>query len=374
METKKIKFPIAGIAFAILVVTNCIQIIKCFPLNETNVLFFIKFIIALISCMVLCVPLFMKKQDVLLLIGTAGLIISNIISLLLVLTQYYIITDLITFLPLILLIFIEAVIILPQLSKYKDVAKKIYFVPTILSILSIIIEVIINIVKYGALIEYWLTSWISSLFFVGGLFTLAKWLVEPYEKEKTVKTKVHKNIKEQEDFTMDNKNFDTVLDYNEAYCELVKHLLLSLFTCGIWTLIWIHKTTKVLNRTPGAEQYDPTKKLLLCLFVPFYMVYWFKKHGERIDKLNAMQNNKTDNATMYLLLGLFIPVVACILMQDNINKLCAPAAAAPQFVAAAPASTEKNNIELLKEYKDLLDMGVITQEEFDAKKQQLLNL
>ena len=31
-----------------------------------------------------------------------------------------------------------------------------------------------------------------------------------------------------------------------------------------------------------------------------------------------------------------------------------------------------DNIELLKKYKDLLDSGVITQEEFDAKKKELL--
>ena len=35
---------------------------------------------------------------------------------------------------------------------------------------------------------------------------------------------------------------------------------------------------------------------------------------------------------------------------------------------------EKKNIEKLKEYKKLLDDGLITQEEYDKKKQQLLNL
>ncbi|MBR3588760.1 MAG: SHOCT domain-containing protein [Clostridia bacterium] len=39
-------------------------------------------------------------------------------------------------------------------------------------------------------------------------------------------------------------------------------------------------------------------------------------------------------------------------------------------------SIQENNSEAdeLKKYKDLLDNGVITQEEFDAKKKQLLNL
>ena len=109
------------------------------------------------------------------------------------------------------------------------------------------------------------------------------------------------------------------------------------------------------------------------------MIYWFYKHGEKIDKLNAVAGNKTDNTTMYLLLGIFIPVVACILMQDNINKLCTTEAyVAPttnsEVSVSVSAKDEKNTAEALKEYKSLLDMGVITQEEFEAKKKQLLGL
>lgn len=40
-------------------------------------------------------------------------------------------------------------------------------------------------------------------------------------------------------------------------------------------------------------------------------------------------------------------------------------------VDAAPAFSPADEI---KKYKELLDMGAITQEEFESKKQQLLNL
>ena len=33
---------------------------------------------------------------------------------------------------------------------------------------------------------------------------------------------------------------------------------------------------------------------------------------------------------------------------------------------------QKNNIELIKQYKELLDMGAITQEEYEEKKKDLL--
>lgn len=47
----------------------------------------------------------------------------------------------------------------------------------------------------------------------------------------------------------------------------------------------------------------------------------------------------------------------------------APAQAAPHRAATALGTAEE-----LKTYKELLDTGVITQEEFDAKKKQLLGL
>ena len=52
----------------------------------------------------------------------------------------------------------------------------------------------------------------------------------------------------------------------------------------------------------------------------------------------------------------------------------APAAAPPPAAAPAPAAmSEADRIQALKNLKDLLDTGVLTQAEFDAQKQKLLN-
>lgn len=115
------------------------------------------------------------------------------------------------------------------------------------------------------------------------------------------------------------------------------------------------------------------------MFVPFYMVYWYYKHGEKIDKLNAVTGNKTDYTSLCLILGIFIPIVASILMQDNINKLCYVKTAvintnSEPTSSNITANDEKSITEALKEYKALLDADIITQEEFDTKKKQLLNL
>ena len=48
--------------------------------------------------------------------------------------------------------------------------------------------------------------------------------------------------------------------------------------------------------------------------------------------------------------------------------------AANTVAPAAAAAPAKSPVEQIKEYKELLDMGIISQEEFDAKKKQLLGL
>ena len=132
-------------------------------------------------------------------------------------------------------------------------------------------------------------------------------------------------------------------------------------------MIWTYRTTKYLNKAPNAEYYNPTNKLLLCLFVPFYSIYWFYKHGQRIDSFNKSKGlNSSDMATLCLILGIFIPMVACIIMQDKINTLCT---CKNINIKELPQTADE-----LKKYKELLDSGVITQEEFDAKKKQLLDL
>lgn len=175
-----------------------------------------------------------------------------------------------------------------------------------------------------------------------------------------------------------------------AYCGLAKHVLLLLFTCGIWYLIWIYRTTENLNCLEEEPPRNPATKLLLCMFVPFYSIYWVYKSAQRIDRLSALQGRPSDSATLCLILSIVIAIVPPILMQDKINGIVtaqgngwtapqqAPAGqaryAAPQSPYTAPQTNAAGAAEELKKYKELLDMGAITQEEFDEKKKQLLGL
>lgn len=70
----------------------------------------------------------------------------------------------------------------------------------------------------------------------------------------------------------------------------------------------------------------------------------------------------------------------CIENRDEVMKAIAYLLANPQQRNAQPAQTGTSSVEngseaeQLKQLKDLLDAGILTQEEFDAKKRQILGL
>ncbi len=165
----------------------------------------------------------------------------------------------------------------------------------------------------------------------------------------------------------------------EGYYSLGKHIVFLLIFPGIWTYIWMYRTTKVLNKVTEEVYSDPLKKLLLCIFIPFYQIYWFYKQGQKLDVWSKKKNSCTsDKATLCLIFAIFIPFVASIIMQDGINAVCRKMGTQSSVKVEKQGDNNVKEIksvpEQLKEYKELLDLEVITQQEFDEKKQQLLGL
>ena len=169
---------------------------------------------------------------------------------------------------------------------------------------------------------------------------------------------------------------DTTASSLAGYCDLTKHILLLIFTFGIWHYIWIYRTTDFLNTTPNEEKQNPTNKLLLCMFVPFYYIYWIYKNAKRIDNLALSKGKESDICTVCLILAIFIPIIPPILMQDKMNK-AVKFSGNNNFSYGAPSKPHIDTLgtaDEIKKYKELLDMGIITEEEFNAKKKQLLGL
>lgn len=108
---------------------------------------------------------------------------------------------------------------------------------------------------------------------------------------------------------------------SEIYCGMAKHVLLLLFTFGIWYYMWIYRMTGYTNAAENEEYRNPTKKLLLCLFIPFYIIYWTYKTAQRVDKMAAAKGISSDMATLCLILAIFVPIIPPILLQDKMNNI-----------------------------------------------------
>ena len=205
-----------------------------------------------------------------------------------------------------------------------------------------------------------------------------------------------------------------------GYVDMVKCVLLLIFTFGIYWFIWIYRTTDYLNRVEDEAPRDPTTKLLLCIFVPFYSIYWIYQSARRLDKLANSRGIPSDLTLICLILAIFVPIIAPMLMQDKINRIAemesgaanrngdfrqssrtgaysnqtisfekidpsggtsfsgstSHAGGASSFGSTSHAGGKsKSEIAAdLRIYKELLDEGIITQEEFNKKKQELLDL
>lgn len=109
---------------------------------------------------------------------------------------------------------------------------------------------------------------------------------------------------------------------DNEYVNLGLHIAMCLIVGNLWTYVWYYRTTKLLNKTPNEEHCGSTAQLLLCMFVPFYIIYWYYKQGKRCEKLsNARGIRSSDTTVVCVICAIFIPLVASIVMQNRINRI-----------------------------------------------------
>ena len=168
-----------------------------------------------------------------------------------------------------------------------------------------------------------------------------------------------------------------------------KLVVLSIVTFGIYGLIWQYRLVRNM-RMVAHEDTNCAGEFLLLLFIPFYSIYWFYKRGKSFAQ--SVQSDgwfAEDRSVLYLILALFgFGIVNICLMQDDCNKLAAgqlqkyqqpaysaapgygtPAYGAPQQPAASAAN---ETVELIRNLGLLHEQGILTDEEFEQKKTELL--
>jgi hypothetical protein len=151
-------------------------------------------------------------------------------------------------------------------------------------------------------------------------------------------------------------------------------VLLCLFTFGVYPIIWYYKTMKYLRRFSDENPNDVTVELLLCIFIPFYIIYWHYKYSKILyNEMTASGMRTEDFSSTHLIFAIFIGIVAIILEQSRINELIDIKNGVMSNYQQQNQSAETGFSEKLRELSKLKDDGILTQDEFEEKKKELLN-
>lgn len=112
-------------------------------------------------------------------------------------------------------------------------------------------------------------------------------------------------------------------DKERGGVSLGAHIPLSLLTGGLYQLFWIGHCTEYLNGAHGEEHRVANSEILMCLFVPFYWIYWYHEHAQRTDWMADYMGLGDDKLCTgwYMFFVVVFPPVASIMLQCRLNVI-----------------------------------------------------
>ena len=235
---------------------------------------------------------------------------------------------------------IAVIIGMGVMKEFKALAEKIWFVPSAIYVASILASILVQVlyVKNDTYVIdisfynwYGFTDVLYDLLVSVGIAAVILFLIKGKASELNWTASPAAGTYAGATYTAGANatgNYDAGVQYSvqngnnpAGFYSLVTHGLLLIFTLGIWQFIWIYRTTQLLNCVQDEPPRNPTTKLLLCIFVPFYTIYWVYKHAKYIDSLAASKGVPSDLATLCLIMMFLVPIVPLVLMQDKINNI-----------------------------------------------------
>ena len=153
------------------------------------------------------------------------------------------------------------------LPQFKDMVKKLWFVPGAAAVLSFLLLIAfyisMHIFRYVVINLFW------GLLEIAIVLIASLWAVNEIPVTSSGTTAGSQTYTGSATYQPSASG-----NCSEGYISMGMHIALLLLTGGIWMYIWVYRTTKLLNCVEDEEYRNPTTKLLLCMFVPFYFIYW----------------------------------------------------------------------------------------------------
>ena len=108
--------------------------------------------------------------------------------------------------------------------------------------------------------------------------------------------------------------------------EIALAIVLSIVTCGIYSLYWVYKLNEEVNTLSGhPDDMSGAAVVLLSLITcGIYGLIWFYQMGNKVDEENIRRGGRSESrGIIYLLISLCgFSIISIALLQDSVNKLC----------------------------------------------------
>ena len=123
----------------------------------------------------------------------------------------------------------------------------------------------------------------------------------------------------------DNRNYPphpqrVIQPKNLAMC-----IILSVLTCGIYSLFWVYSIAEDMNAVTGDRNAPGGGMVILLSLVTcgIYEIVWLYRQGEKLDNIKIARGQAAGNSSiLYLVLALVgLGIVAYALIQDEINTI-----------------------------------------------------
>ncbi len=103
--------------------------------------------------------------------------------------------------------------------------------------------------------------------------------------------------------------------------NVVTVIILSIVTCGIYSLIWCWQTMHALDAEGKKSLVPPIAQFLLLFFYVGFIVFALCADAN----LNSIREQRglarKDNMILYIILGIVFPIALVALVQNDINEL-----------------------------------------------------
>jgi len=99
-------------------------------------------------------------------------------------------------------------------------------------------------------------------------------------------------------------------------------LVFAFITCGLYLIYWNIKMAEVLNAVAEREIISQPVAIFAGCCMPVNVYFYYLAGKEGLPKVYERTGEpQKDQSTLLLILGFFIPMVAAMIVQGDVNKL-----------------------------------------------------